>query len=480
MLRHEFYPNFIVQRENILSVLDCESLAVSASEVGGPDDLLRALQSVDPGLQSLRQARAGDAEFFRPDKTGFDPEQTLSQARMTTFAPFVLGQKSYLNRLTINIANSCNLWCSYCYADHGQYHDRKHLMKPERGVRIFRGIAALYDRVGNIHFFGGEPLLNPKCIDAVCAEARAVFPDIQFTATTNGTLSTDEILDVLGRWGVELTISVDGPAPVHDAKRPKVSGGGSHADICRSVEKFDARGISWSIECTYNKSHVEAGLSVAQLVSYFHDEFGEHTPHIAWSFVPLKDLVANESYLRNGVFRNDLEAQERDFVSVETLTDTFREAARLSVDNAMTGRGGGLSFVHGVLSALHDRRRSDSYCPAFTSQISVGSNGDVYPCFMFFGDPRLCIGNVERANFDVGAAQGLWLTYMREFMDSATGTHRWFRHLGSGCVAGDYISTGTFSRRIYESIHEAIIEEVLLGVAKAHIGNQAEGRQVVH
>jgi len=101
-------------------------------------------------------------------------------------------------------------------------------MKPERGVRIFRGIAALYDQVGNIHFFGGEPLLNPKCIDAVCAEARAVFPDIKFTATTNGTLPTDEILDMLGRWGVELTISVDGPAPVHDARLSGLAHAGAY------------------------------------------------------------------------------------------------------------------------------------------------------------------------------------------------------------------------------------------------------------
>ncbi len=480
MLRHESYPNLVLQRDNLFSVLDCESLSVSACEVAYEKDLLRLVQSVDPLIPSLEATQAGNPEFFKPAISDFDPDSALANARMTTFAPFVLGQKSYLNRLTINIANSCNLWCSYCYADHGQYYDQKHLMKPARGVKIFNNVSALYEVVGNIHFFGGEPLLNPKCIDAVCAVAREKYPDIQFTATTNGTLATEEILDVLERWGVALTISIDGPEPVHDAKRPKVSGGGSHADICQSVKKFTARGISWSIECTYNKSHVESDLSVSELVTYFHDAFGERTSHIAWSFVPLKDLVANESYLESGVFRNDLDQQEQEFVSVDYLTNTFRDAARLSVKNALAGQGGSLSFVHGVLSSLYTKQKSDSYCPAFSSQISIGSNGDIYPCFMFFGDPRMCIGNIERGNFDIEASQRLWLTYMREYIDTATGTYRWFRHLGSGCVAGDYISTGSFSKRLYEGIHEAIIEEVLLGVAQAQISKTNNRGQVVH
>jgi uncharacterized protein len=466
MLRHESYPNYIVADAGVVSILDCDTLSLATGASQSQQDALNAIRRIDPAVRHKVDLHAGADAFFPVAVDTPSDDDIRLRARQSSFAPFILGQRSYLNRLTINIANSCNLWCSYCYADHGHYHDTKHLMKPDRALRIFEQTSRLYDGIGNIHFFGGEPLLNPKTIDAVCVAAKARFPDIGFAVTTNGTLATPEILDVLARHSIALTISIDGPAPVHDAQRPTVSGDGSHAKICQSVERFTQRGIEWSIECTFNKAHLEADVSVSDLLRYFDAEFNEPVPHIAWSYVPLKDLVADDGYTKNGVFRDDLEEQQQSFISVDHLITQFRDAARLSMQNIAAGSGGVLSFVQDTLTSLQLRRKSDAYCPAFSSQISIGSNGDIYPCFMFFGDPRMCIGNIDRANIDVPRAQEIWRKYSREFSDSATGTQRWFRNLGFGCIAGDYISTGTFSNRLYYDIQEAIVEEVLLGIAQ--------------
>jgi sulfatase maturation enzyme AslB (radical SAM superfamily) len=71
-------------------------------------------------------------------------------------------QKSYLGRLTINISNNCNLWCEYCYADHGFYHAPRSLMSLDVAKEIMHKITDIYEPIKTVQFFGGEPLMNPS------------------------------------------------------------------------------------------------------------------------------------------------------------------------------------------------------------------------------------------------------------------------------------------------------------------------------
>ena len=122
-----------------------------------------------------------------------------------------------LGRLTINISNACNLWCSYCYADHGFYHAPKSFMPVERAETIVERIVEQYSRVESVQFFGGEPLLNLPAIEATClaferaAEKGSIGDLPKFVATTNGTVSTPKAIATLKRWKIDLTVSWDGP-----------------------------------------------------------------------------------------------------------------------------------------------------------------------------------------------------------------------------------------------------------------------------
>lgn len=177
-----------------------------------------------------------------------------------------------INRLTLNVSNACNLWCSYCNADHGYYHSEKSLMPVARAEAIVSRVMEMYAGVSIVHFFGGEPLLNLKAIDAVGQRFQAAIGKGQwavrpsFVATTNGTLSSTRVLDVLERWKIELTVSWDGPKVVQDSGRPLVGQGSSHDKLLRSLERFKERRIPYTVECTYN---------AAQLVS----RLCEATPH---------------------------------------------------------------------------------------------------------------------------------------------------------------------------------------------------------
>src|SRR6266566_5370594 len=143
------------------------------------------------------EPNAGLEELFDRDamrRHDADTTKTHPVERPVTpaFAPLLNMRRSTLGRLTINIANACNLWCSYCYADHGQYHAPSSLMQPDTAVAIVTKCLGLYDNIRLIQFFGGEPLLNIEAIEAVCQYLNSRGDAIpRFVATTNGTLLND-------------------------------------------------------------------------------------------------------------------------------------------------------------------------------------------------------------------------------------------------------------------------------------------------
>jgi len=78
------------------------------------------------------------------------------------------------------------------------------------------------------------------------------------------------------------------------------------------------------------------------------------------------------------------------------------------------------------------------------------------------------MGDIFEPSFPEKDVADIWTKYQSAFSDSATGSTGWYSALVSGCVAGDYIATGSLGERLYEQVQEAMIEEVILGLAKRH------------
>jgi sulfatase maturation enzyme AslB (radical SAM superfamily) len=208
------------------------------------------------------------------------------------------------------------------------------------------------------------------------------------------------------------------------------------------------------------------GITVCDLLNFFAEEFSETTPHISWAYLPKPNLKNDRLNVMNGVFRDEIEEQSKSHLPADILVNVFRDAARLSIKNICSGRLSALTFVIGILKRLMTRQPAVAYCPAFNSQLSIAADGSIYPCFMFIGDPRMKMGNLFDESFPSSAPGEFWNRYVSEFGDSPTGTEEWYSGLMSGCVAGDYIATGWFGDRIYKSVYEAMIQEVLLGLAE--------------
>lgn len=131
--------------------------------------------------------------------------------------------------LSLNIAQSCNLACAYCYADEGRFGGESQMMSFETAQGAIRQhIARASQSQVSVGFIGGEPVLNRDVLHRATRYAAELAASrgtrITFGITTNGTLLRSDDIELLRSYPFAVNISVDGGKSVHDALRPARDG----------------------------------------------------------------------------------------------------------------------------------------------------------------------------------------------------------------------------------------------------------------
>jgi len=134
----------------------------------------------------------------------------------------------------------CDHSCPYCQVSRVSEDKRAFDMTPEMADRAVDLLFQSPSPQLKVEFQGGEPLLNfpliRRVVEAVQAR-NAVSPrDIRFVIATNLAHLSDEVLSFCREHHVYLSTSLDGPANIHDANRPR-PGGDSHARVVSGVER---------------------------------------------------------------------------------------------------------------------------------------------------------------------------------------------------------------------------------------------------
>ncbi len=94
-------------------------------------------------------------------------------------------------QITVTTTMECNARCFYCY-EHGV---------PQRKIQdgVIEQTLAFIDTLQTkdgvkINWFGGEPLLNPECIDTISQALKDKNISYHSYIITNGSLVTDELI----------------------------------------------------------------------------------------------------------------------------------------------------------------------------------------------------------------------------------------------------------------------------------------------
>ncbi len=146
-----------------------------------------------------------------------------------------------LRAISLAIAQKCNLACTYCYAQQGEFGGAAKNMPHDVALRavdlLFRNAHA-GDRV-NVSFLGGEPLVNRIVLREATEYAATLGAErgvgVTFSITTNGTLLRDDDADFFERHRFAVTVSIDGIGETHDRLRPSKSGRGSFDELVARV-----------------------------------------------------------------------------------------------------------------------------------------------------------------------------------------------------------------------------------------------------
>jgi His-Xaa-Ser system radical SAM maturase HxsB len=153
----------------------------------------------------------------------------------------------------------CDHSCHYCQVSRQTADRVKYDMSEETAERAIELMFRSPSPHLTLEFQGGEPLLNFSLIRFIvsrCKE-RAVLADkkLSIVVATNLALATDEMLCFFRDEGISVSTSVDGPAFLHNANRPR-PGNNSYEVTLQNIER--ARTI-------LGRQHVAALMTTTRL-----------------------------------------------------------------------------------------------------------------------------------------------------------------------------------------------------------------------
>lgn len=123
-------------------------------------------------------------------------------------------KKNNINHLRIQIGLNCNFSCKYCNQGGCREIDNKtKILQPPLKLRIKNFINSLIENniqvAKNIALWGGEPLVYWKTLKVLIPELATLYPKAGISFITNGSLLTEEIVDFLIKYRVNVTLSHD-------------------------------------------------------------------------------------------------------------------------------------------------------------------------------------------------------------------------------------------------------------------------------
>ena len=300
-----------------------------------------------------------------------------------------------LGKLVFDVASTCNMGCSYCFADRGRYGTKgsgaPKLLTVEMASAIITKVLENCEELGHIKFFGGEPLLAADAIAVVCrltteaAHQGRLNRVPGFNIITNGTVFSENIAGTLRQYSVRMTISIDGPKEIHDGQRRFANGRGTFDRIFENIKRFSDAGCRLGVlEAVFTPRHITSGLSMLSLyktlVASFSGAFELIVVH------PLDQPTIN--HLPNG------EAKEQ---YIREMRNQTRELYRylLSADAQTSER----FRIRQMLKMLTSTIRDENLCGVGYDVITVKPDASVYSCYVFSEDTEFKYGNLLSDDF---------------------------------------------------------------------------------
>jgi uncharacterized protein len=329
-----------------------------------------------------------------------------------------------LRALSLAVAQKCNLGCTYCYAQQGDFGGAPKQMPLATALAA---VDLLFQEVEpgervNLTFLGGEPLLNRSVIRAATEAAAGIARDrhvhLTFSLTTNGTLLRPDDAEFFERHGFAVTVSLDGLKEAHDQLRPFKSMQGSFDRIMANVTPLLAaqRRMQVSARVTVTPRNLALQETLDAFVA-----LGFHS-------VGFSPLLASPTG-----------ADEMALPDLELMLEEMVACGEAFERRMVAGERYPFANMVNAMREIHRGTHRPYPCGAGAGYLGVSADGDLAACHRFVGDEEGAMGTlatgVDRRR------QALWLgerhVHRQEPCRSC-----WARYLCSGGCHHEVIHRG--------------------------------------
>lgn len=347
------------------------------------------------------------------------------------------------------VSQECNLKCSYCYGDEGEYGKRgrmgEHTMEQAMETFFSRGQGSHF-----LIFFGGEPLMNFPLMKKTAALAESYREegkgDIGFGIVTNGTFCNPEIKEFFDNHIVDATFSLDGPGDLNDGQRISKD---SRSVFRTAQDNIRALTAGNRFNWAFRSIVTAAG----------HDRVAEIYDTLE-QFGPGGIGIVNVDVPKDSPLHLDDEQYQK---FVAQVTDINRKGLRSFIEGEQA-----VAFEYPFYVLYHFVSRSHAlyHCNAGTNLLAVTAEGDVYPCHRFVGEEAFRMGNVADPELRSSERfQGIRQQFVDATVDNRPGCQDcWARYLcGGACAKYSYAEHGDMRQPVDRHCYymKTVIENIL-------------------
>ena len=281
--------------------------------------------------------------------------------------------------ISIHVSNKCNLSCMYCFREeNGESLNIKNCKTFIREVVKSNENASKYvvDLSGS-----GEPLLSIDLIieiSSFCRElSNSIFREITVILATNGTLLTEEIVDILQKNGVIFGVSIDAGKGSRNINRLDSIGNGTYKKVMRNVKRIKEKGFLGAAY-TLTAQTKDLVSDIKSLYKFFPTiaikPVRSNEKTISISTKNIKDIKSQFTKLYNFLLFESKNSRCNYLISLLDGDDYF-----------------GKYISRAFRSTIVDRR-----CDAGISRYSLSPDKKIYVCAAAVGIDDLEIGSLEK------------------------------------------------------------------------------------
>jgi len=285
------------------------------------------------------------------------------------------------------------------------------LFRSEKDIKniiyfIFQLNTQLINNTLDLTLFGGEPFLNQKVIRFFNLNLKKIESEfnrrLHFSATTNGTFITNEIINMFKDRKGNLTISLDGPKEINDNNRKFIKGGGSYDTIIKNLKILDDNEILYTLRATISPEC----KNILQIIHFFES---------------LKKYYIFDFHI-NSRFGKQTKYTKRIIKSIQSQYDILMKYYLNKILNDEKIYSINLFLS---LNRLYTQEGHTRNCHAGITGITINADVTIYSCPNLSNDKKFSIGtiysgiNLENKNLyippivdDIEECKNCWCRYL--------------------------------------------------------------------